>query len=312
MNTPELDFSAALSERTPRIVQAAKLLKSSERRKTKRFLVEGGNSVEASLATGAATDVFVTQAGSEKYADLLQLAVNVHAYIHPINHKAAQKLADTSTTPGIFAVCRNVTWNLHQALKGHPRMVCVGVETNDPGNAGTLMRLGDAMGANAVIFAGDTVDPQAPKAARASTGSLFHVPVVRNRDIDFVLEKLQRQGFALAATAADGDLDIRNSADTLEQPIAWLFGNEAHGLSQAVQDRADFRVRIPIRGNAESLNLATAAAICMYETAKVQDAAYERERAAKEAGEELPAAAPQPPETLAASGALETSAVPEA
>lgn len=271
MNMPELDFESAFTERTPRIVQAAKLLKSSERRKTKRFLVEGGNCVEAALATGAATDVFVTKAGSSKYAELLQLAVNVHAYIHPIEHKAAQKLADTATTPGIFAICRNVTWNLNQALRGQPRMVCVGVETSDPGNAGTLMRLGDAMGANAVIFAGDTVDPQSPKAVRASTGSLFHVPVVRNRDVDFVLDRLQKQGFALAATTAAGDFDIRNSSEQLQQPVAWLFGNEAHGLPAAVMQRADYTMRIPIRGNAESLNLATAAAICLYETARVQD-----------------------------------------
>ena len=279
------------TERTPRVVNAAKLKRSAVRKKEKRFLVEGENSVEAAVATGAATDIFLTKSAAARFTDIVAAAKAMGMYVHFIDEKAAKSLQDTVTSTGIFAVCREVLWSARDVLNGRPKLVSVPVETNEPGNAGTLIRVADAMGADCVLFAGDTVDPQSGKAARSSAGSLFHIPVARERNIMKVVSMLRERGLAIAATAADGEVDLTDAEDLLSQPTAWLFGNEAHGLPEELQAQADYRVRIPIRGRAESLNLATAASICLFESSKYQAKAAESARSGQISEEDVPEAA---------------------
>ena len=235
-------------ERTPRIVKAAKLHRTAVRRKEGRFIVEGSNSVEAAVATGSATDVFITAEAAKRFADIVVAAGHMQVFVHPITAGAARSLADTATAPGIFAVCRPVLWRVGEALGRSPRLVTVAVGTSD--------------------FAGDTVDPQSSKAVRASAGSVFHVPVARSRDVGEVLRLLKGRGLQLMATAADGEVDLGTANELLTRPTAWLFGNEAHGLGSELMELADHRVAIPIKGSAESLNLATAASICLWESSK--------------------------------------------
>lgn len=263
----DLDFSSAFTERTPRVVNAAKLHRAANRRKVDRFIIEGENAVDAAVSTGAATDVFVTEKAAERFAHIVTTCSYMDVYVHPITDKAAKHLSDTATSTGLFAVCRPVLWTAGKILAGKPKLVSVPVLTSEPGNAGTLIRTSDAMGADGVIFAGETVDPLGCKVARASAGSLFHIPVARDPNIKDVLGKLRASGMQVLATAADGEVDLADA--DLSQPTAWLFGNEAHGLGD-LKDEADMRVRIPILGRAESLNLATAASICLYESAKQQ------------------------------------------
>lgn len=153
-----------------------------------------------------------------------------------------------------------------------PPLYAVPVEIAEPGNAGTLIRVADAVGVDGVILAGDTVDPHNGKCVRASAGSLFHVPVARERDITAVLDALSAAGVTLLATTARGEVELDAADPLLTGPVAWLFGNEAHGLAAEVAARADHRVRIPIHGRAESLNLAAAAAICLYASARARHA----------------------------------------
>lgn len=262
-----LDFEQAFTERTPRIVNAAKLHRAGQRRKAKAFLVEGENAVDAAVSTGAAKDLFVTERAAERFSEVVTAAGYMDVYIHPITDKAAKSLSDTATTTGLFAVCDPVLWKAGKILAGGPDLVTVPVETAEPGNAGTLIRTSDALGADGVIFAGETVDPLGCKVARASAGSLFHIPVARETNIKDVLGQLRSRQMQVLATAPDGEAEL---ADVdLTAPTAWLFGNEAHGLGE-LQAEADVRVRIPLRGRAESLNLATAAAICLYESAQAQ------------------------------------------
>ena len=262
-----LDFEQAFTERTPRIVNAAKLHRAGQRRKAKAFLVEGENAVDAAVSTGAAKDLFVTERAVERFSEIVTAAGYMDVYIHPITDKAAKSLSDTATTTGLFAVCDPVLWKAGKILAGGPDLVTVPVETAEPGNAGTLIRTSDALGADGVIFAGETVDPLGCKVARASAGSLFHIPVARETNIKDVLGQLRSRQMQVLATAPDGEAEL---ADVdLTAPTAWLFGNEAHGLGE-LQAEADVRVRIPLRGRAESLNLATAAAICLYESAQAQ------------------------------------------
>lgn len=263
-----LDFDSAFTERTPRIVNAAKLHRAANRKKAKQFLIEGENAVDAAVSTGAAVDVFVTEKAAERFGDIITACGYTGVYVHPITDRAAKHLSDTATTTGLFALCKPVLWSAGKILNGKPSLVSVPVLTSEPGNAGTLIRTSDAMGADGVIFAGETVDPLSCKVARASAGSLFHVPVARDPNIKDVLGQLRKSGMQIVATAADGEVDLAEA--DLSQPTAWLFGNEAHGLGELLEE-ADMRVRIPLRGRAESLNLATAASICLYESAKAQE-----------------------------------------
>ncbi|AIT61002.1 TrmH family RNA methyltransferase [Corynebacterium doosanense] len=265
-----LDYSQPFTERTPRVANAAKLHRAKERRSAGRFLVEGPNAVDAAVATGSATDLFVTEQAADRFPDIVAAAGYMDVFTHPIDDRAAKHLSDTVTTTGLFAVCKPVMWTVGKALGKDPRLVSVPVETSEPGNAGTLIRVADAMGADAVVFAGDTVDPQSGKAARASAGSLFHVPVAREAGIKDVLGQLRAKGLTILATDADGDVNLDEADELLSGPTAWLFGNEAHGLSEELLSLADHRISIPIRGRAESLNLATAASICLYASARAQ------------------------------------------
>ena len=263
-----LDFEQPFTERTPRVVNAGKLKRAAGRRKAKAFLVEGENAVEAAVATGAATDLFVTETAAERFEEIVRAAGYMDVYTHAITDKAADTLADAVTSTGIFAVCRPVLWTVPKILKGRPRLVAVCVETNDPGNAGTIIRIADALGADAVIFAGDAVDPEQPKVVRSSAGSLFHIPVARDRDVRRVVSQLKGAGLSTSATTMSGEVNLAQAGETLSHPTAWLFGNEAHGLDDELLTTADHRVSIPIQGSAESLNLATAASICLWESSK--------------------------------------------
>jgi TrmH family RNA methyltransferase len=129
------------------------------------------------------------------------------------------------------------------------------------------VRCADAVGADAVILAGDSVDPLNPKAVRASAGSLFHLPLVVHRDVAEVVTELRTRGLQVFAADASGELDVFDTRVDPVPPTAWLFGNEAWGLPEDVRALADVVVAVPIFGRAESLNLATAAAVCLYATA---------------------------------------------
>ena len=177
-------------------------------------------------------------------------------------------LAETVAPQGLVAVCAAPDVPLESALARRPRLVAVLVEVRDPGNAGTVLRTADAAGAGTVVFAGEAVDPYNGKCVRASAGSLFHVDLVRTPSVE--LDPLRGAGLQVLAADPYGDADLDGLADTgeLARPTAWLFGSEAHGLPDAVAHAADRRVRVPIHGQAESLNLAAAAAVCLYASAR--------------------------------------------
>ena len=150
------------------------------------------------------------------------------------------------------------------------RLVVVAADVRDPGNAGTLVRTADAAGADSVWLSGESVDRYNPKTVRASVGSLFHLPVGVAADPVAAVEAARAAGLTVLATAGDGEVDLFEADDVLGRPTAWLFGNEAHGLPADLAARADHRIRIPMRGGAESLNLSTAAAVCLFASARAQ------------------------------------------
>jgi len=202
----------------------------------------------------------VTEAALDRFAALL-----VDAPVQVVTERAAKALSDTVTPVGLVAVCRMPEVSLDEVLAGAPRLVAVAVETSEPGNAGTLIRLADAMGADAMILAGNSVDPFNGKCLRSSAGSIFGLPVVQAPDVDALMAALRAAGLQVLATTLDGETPLPDV--DLTAPTAWLFGSEAHGLSPEIAAAADARVTIPMRGSAESLNVAAAAAICLYASA---------------------------------------------
>ncbi|MEU8813024.1 RNA methyltransferase [Actinoplanes sp. NPDC048796] len=254
------------TSRTPRVVSARKLQRRKDRDQAGRFLAEGPQAVREALAAGVVAELFGTGDGLSRYADLAAEA----PVVSPIDDDGLASLAETVNPQGLVAVCERVDVPIHEALAKQPRLVAVVAEIRDPGNAGTILRTADAAGADAVIFAGDAVDPYNGKCVRASAGSLFHVDVVR-APLDVVPE-LKAAGLRVLATSGYGADDLDSLADDgeLAAPTAWMFGSEAHGLPSSVLEEADRRVRVPIYGGAESLNLAAAAAVCLYASARAQ------------------------------------------
>lgn len=207
------------------------------------------------MRRGLVSEVFVTEDAATRFATLLGATPT-----YVVTDKAAKALSDTVTPVGLVAVCRIP----EVSLPPRPRLVAVAVETSDPGNAGTLIRLADAMGADALILAGNSVDPYNPKCLRSSAGSIFALPVLQEPDTPALLGRLRAAGLQVLATTLDGTTPL--PAADLTGPTAWLFGSEAHGLGPEIAAAADARVCIPMAGGAESLNVAAAAAICLYQS----------------------------------------------
>ena len=242
---------------------AAKLHRRVARERTGRFLVEGPNLVGAALRSGAVRDVFATESALQRFGAVL---ADAGVPVHLVTERAAKALSDTVTPVGLVAVCERPDTTLAQVLAAQPGLVAVAVGVSEPGNAGTVIRLADAMGADAVVLAGHSVDPHNAKCLRASAGSVFALPVVVAPNAADVVGALAGAGVQVLATAVDGETDLRDAHPLLSRPTAWLFGSEAHGLPQEVARVASHRIRIPMAGEAESLNVAAAAAICLYQS----------------------------------------------
>lgn len=257
--------------RSPRVRAVKKLAKRKARQETGRFLVEGPQAVSEAVASRPEllADVYLTPAARER-ADYLPAAIAAGAGVHTVSDPVLAAMADTVTPQGVLAVCRIPHTTIADIVARRPRLVAVLHEVRDPGNAGTIIRAADAAGADAVILTGGAVDAYNPKVVRSTTGSIFHIPVVHG-DLAEVATALRGAGLRLLAAELGGE-ELTAVPELLADPTAWVFGNEAHGLDAAAVALADRAVRLPIYGHAESLNLATAASVCLYQSAFAQRA----------------------------------------
>jgi TrmH family RNA methyltransferase len=220
---------------------------------------------EALRGPGVVVELFATAEAIERNQAML-----AGREVSEISDRMAQALSGTVTPQGLIAVCQLVQPALADILAARPTLLVALIEPGEPGNLGAIIRTADAAGADAVLVDGGA-DPYNGKAVRASAGSLFHLPVL-SVDAGEVLAATAVAGLTSLAASGHGDTDLELlSADqTLARPSVWLFGSEAHGLPASVLDGADHRVRVPIYGAAESLNLAVAAGICIYASAREQ------------------------------------------
>jgi len=257
---------AISSPHNSRVAAARKLRLRKERRAAGAFLVEGARGCGEALDSGwHVREMFVTR----DHEALAEFARSNGVRITVIDGRAAQALADTQHPQGAFAVVDIPVRDLASTLPAAPRLVVVLAGVADPGNAGTVIRTAAAAGADAVIVTSGGVDAYGGKCVRAAAGALFHVPVVADVDLPTACGTLRAAGMRVLATSLDGD-NLFDVEATLAEPTTWLFGGEAHGLAASAFEAADMRVRVPMAADVESLNLAAAAAICLYASARAQ------------------------------------------
>ncbi|MBA2508350.1 MAG: RNA methyltransferase [Nocardioidaceae bacterium] len=271
-----------MTVRSGRITRASRLRERRGRQQQRRFLAEGPQAVREALACGESpVEVFGTGAAARRHPELPRMAADAGVPWTEIGDDVVAALADSVTPQGVLAVCRFLDRPLADVLLAGSRLVLIGADVRDPGNAGTLLRCADAAGADAAVVAGTSVDPYNPKAVRASAGSLFHLPLAVDQDIDRTVAAARSAGLQVLAADGAGEvlLDDAERRGLLARPTAWLVGNEARGLSPELRALADETVAVPLYGRAESLNLAAAAAVCLYASARVQRASPSRSAA---------------------------------
>lgn len=259
--------------RAERVKRIAALAGRSARSRAGLFLVEGPQGVrEAVRFAGARVrDVFLTPDAAARYPEIV---AGASAAGLPLQRGTDEVLhAMSADCQGVLAVLDTADPSLDDALAGvSPALVAVLSNVRDPGNAGAVIRVADAAGADLVVLAGDSVDVTNPKVVRATAGSLFHLPVVCVGSLADAAVALRAVGLAVVAADGSGDAVLDPADTALGRPTAWVFGNEAWGLTADDLALADTVVRIPIHGRAESLNLATAAAVCLYASASAMRA----------------------------------------
>jgi TrmH family RNA methyltransferase len=258
------------SLRNPLVAAARKLARPAERARRGQFLLEGARGIAAALdAHASLAAVLATPDGARRHPDLLEGARQAGADVRTVTDAVMAAVTQTATAPGLLAVAATVVVD-QPVLPEHPRLVCVLDGVADPGNAGTVLRTADAVGADALATTAGSVHPEGPKAARAAAGSLFHLPVLAGIPWPSLRDACRARGLTLVG--ADPHAPATTDEVELERPCALVLGNEAHGLSAAARGGVDVLVRLPLPGRAESLNLAAAAAVLLYETARRQAA----------------------------------------
>ena len=298
-------MTAPVSAKSGRVKAARKLGRRSTRAEHRLFLAEGAKALTEALHTGGVVEVFATEGASEQYAALRKAVDDAGVPWILADDDAVSTLSGAVTPQGIVATCRFLDVPLDEVLRSvveerasaatvveerasalrraasasersvetsvsKPRTLAICADVRDPGNAGTVIRCADASGADAVVLAGNSVDPYNDKTVRASVGSLWHLPLALHDDPAEVIRRAQSAGFVVLAADGAGETDLfeAEASGLLTGRIAWLFGNEAWGLPDDLAALADHRVSIPIFGRAESLNLSTAAAVCLYASAR--------------------------------------------
>lgn len=273
---PEQDRLEPASLRFASSVQlrsARRLLRRKERSAAGQFLAEGPQAVREALAEPTLVDtLFVVASATDRHADLLAVASSAGVATVLVSNRDLASLTDTVTPQGLVAVCATREVSLETALGDVAQLVVCCAQVRDPGNAGAVIRCADAFGADAVLLTQGSVDVYNAKTVRASAGSIFHLPLVTGVSLEGAVDAGRRRGLQVLAADGSGDLALDDLADRgqLARPTVWLLGNEAWGMPAAQLRLADQVVRVPLYGAAESLNLGTAAAVCLYATASAQ------------------------------------------
>ena len=251
----------------------AQLAKKDARSETGLFLLEGVQGLKEALAhPSLIVELFATEEAVERNSELFDALEDVGVSAQLATAQVLKAICDTETPQGVVAVCRQLHRTLDEVLAAKPKLIAFLSNVRDPGNAGTVLRAADAVGADAVVFSAESVDVYNPKVVRSTTGSLFHLPIVLGVDIAEAIAKFQANGLQVFAANGGGQLLPELGQAVLAAPTVWVMGNEAWGFEASTLELVDREVGLPIYGKAESLNLATAASVCLYASAFAQNA----------------------------------------
>ena len=280
-----------------RVKEVANLKQKKYRTESGTFFAEGLRAVQEAVQYADVTELFYTEAEAGRLDEVLKAAGNVPAdtkeksgnkknannnnagtakkrneaangiRMYQVDEKVMAKLSDTKAPQGVLAVIRTPEQNLRQLRPGtasdNNAPVIILDRVQDPGNLGTIIRTADAVGALGLILLEGCVDAYSPKVVRASMGSLFHLPVVQDVTAEEALTWCYRNGYEPAATALKNAQNVYKA--DISKKMAFLFGNEANGVAEELQAAAETRLFIPMAGLAESMNVAMAAGIILFE-----------------------------------------------
>jgi TrmH family RNA methyltransferase len=228
-------------------------------------VLEGPRVIDAALARGADVETLYLAPGADRaFGPLVSRIDAMGTPIERLKEGVLERIGDTVTPQPILAVAPTPRYDLSSFGRGG--LVVVAVTLRDPGNAGTLLRSAEGAGAAGVVFCGNSVDAYSPKVVRSSAGAIFGVPTVEADDPVQVLDALGAQGRRRLGTANAGGAPVDGVDFT--GPLAIVVGNEAHGLPAALEAHLDGTVTIPLAGAADSLNVAMAGTVLVFEAAR--------------------------------------------
>ncbi|MDY5585361.1 MAG: RNA methyltransferase, partial [Arcanobacterium sp.] len=258
---------------TGQLKKVTGLHRSANRQKYFQQLVEGPQAVRELLRfhPELVRDVYATSEALKTHPDLLQLIDELDPYTHLLEPELFLRISKDAQ--GILAVADIPDEPDLAEVFANSQLLVMTLRANDPGNLGTIIRCSDAFGAQAVITGAGSVAATNPKVIRSSVGSLFHIPVIEDEQPEPLIMTAKEAGFQVLAADAHGDFNLDELAGKIDlrEKTLWVFGNEAHGFSKGELALADAVVSIPMWGNAESLNLAMAATLCIFESARAQN-----------------------------------------
>ena len=268
LNRSMQHYEVLTNVRAPKVARARRLLKRGFRESDGAFLAEGPQACREGALAGKVTQLFLTQEALDRYPEIVATVENSGAEITLCNSTVIEQFSSTVTPQGMTAVVRMWDQNPDAIFHASAKLVVALTAVRDPGNAGSVIRVADAAGADGVIMSSDSVDLFNPKVVRSSVGSLFHLPIAVGQNLAETISTARSNGMQVLA-ADTGGVSLYGGVD-LAKPTLWIFGNEAWGIPKEILELVDHVVSIPIYGQAESLNLATASALCLYASATAQ------------------------------------------
>lgn len=241
-----------------KIKDVKKLVKSSKERYEQGVYIVEGIRMFREIPDNDIVAVYVSESFYAINTDLVEACV-VEACV--VSDRVFNGISDTGTPQGIMAIVKMNKWSLEDVL-GKDTFVIIAERLQDPGNLGTIMRTAEAAGATGIILSSDSVDVYNPKVVRSTMGSIFRVPVYVSEDLAIDIDKIKEKGVTIYGAHLKGqdfyDKDFKNAC-------GFLVGNEGKGLSDEISSKADDLLKIPMKGNVESLNAATSVAVISYE-----------------------------------------------